>query len=89
MGIPWDGTGINRYVMGMGQINMSHGQPWRLPWISGYSIKDGESTENLDVQYAKQTGIRIFEKYISIYRLLAPVDPISDEKVPNIIAQFT
>jgi len=31
MGIPWDGTGINRYVMGMGQINMSHGQPWRLP----------------------------------------------------------
>jgi len=25
MGIPWDGTGINWY--GMGQINMSHGQP--------------------------------------------------------------
>jgi len=25
MGIPWDGTGINCY--GMGQINMSHGQP--------------------------------------------------------------
>jgi len=23
----WDGTGINCYVMGMGQINMSHGQP--------------------------------------------------------------
>ena len=22
----WDGTGINCYVMGMGQINMSHGQ---------------------------------------------------------------
>ena len=28
MGIPWDGTGINCYGMGMGQINMSHGQPW-------------------------------------------------------------
>jgi len=27
MGIPWDGTGINCYGMGMGQINMSHGQP--------------------------------------------------------------
>jgi len=23
----WDGTGINCYGMGMGQINMSHGQP--------------------------------------------------------------
>jgi len=28
MGIPWDGTGINCYGMGMGQINMSHGRPW-------------------------------------------------------------
>jgi len=28
MGTPWDGTGINCYGMGMGQINMSHGQPW-------------------------------------------------------------
>jgi len=27
VGIPWDGTGINCYRMGMGQINMSHGQP--------------------------------------------------------------
>jgi len=26
----WDGTGINCYGMGMGQINKSHGQPWRL-----------------------------------------------------------
>jgi len=27
--VPWDGTGINCYEMGMGmgQINMSHGQP--------------------------------------------------------------
>ena len=25
--VPWDGTGINCYGMGMGQINMSHGQP--------------------------------------------------------------
>jgi len=24
--VPWDGTGINCYGMGMGQINMSHGQ---------------------------------------------------------------
>ena len=23
----WDGTGINCYGMGMGQINMYHGQP--------------------------------------------------------------
>jgi len=37
MGIPlettlrmgWDGTGINCYGMGMGQICMSHGQPWQ------------------------------------------------------------
>jgi len=27
MGIPWDGTAINCYGMGMGQINMSYGQP--------------------------------------------------------------
>jgi len=26
--VSWDGTGINCYGMGMGQINMSHGQPW-------------------------------------------------------------
>jgi len=26
--VPWDGTGINCYGMGMGQINTSHGQPW-------------------------------------------------------------
>ena len=25
--VPWDETGINCYGMGMGQINMSHGQP--------------------------------------------------------------
>ena len=25
--VPWDATGINCYGMGMGQINMSHGQP--------------------------------------------------------------
>jgi len=25
----WDGTGINCYGMGMGQINMSNGQPWQ------------------------------------------------------------
>jgi len=25
--VPWDGTSINCYGMGMGQINMSHGQP--------------------------------------------------------------
>jgi len=24
----WDGTGINCYGAGMGQINVSHGQPW-------------------------------------------------------------
>jgi len=30
MGIPWDGTGINCYGMGMGQINMSLGQPCKL-----------------------------------------------------------
>ena len=26
----WDGTGINCYGMGMGQINMSRGQTWRF-----------------------------------------------------------
>jgi len=31
MGIPWDGTGINCYGMGMGRINMSHGKPWMFP----------------------------------------------------------
>jgi len=31
MGIPWDGTGINCYGMGIGQINMSHGQPCLFP----------------------------------------------------------
>jgi len=26
--VPWDGTRINCYGVAMGQINMSHGQPW-------------------------------------------------------------
>jgi len=31
--VPWDGMGWDRHkllwdLMGMGQINMSHGQPW-------------------------------------------------------------
>jgi len=30
MGIPWDGTGINCYGMGMGHIYMFHGQPWKF-----------------------------------------------------------
>jgi len=37
MGIPWGGTGINCYGMGMGQINMSHGQPWRHQTGAQYS----------------------------------------------------
>jgi len=36
MGIPWDGTGINCY--GMGQINMSHGQPCSFRIILGVSF---------------------------------------------------
>jgi len=35
MGIPWDGTSINCY--GMGQVNMSHGQPWVCNIIFDYS----------------------------------------------------
>jgi len=31
MSFLWDGTGINCYGMGMGQINMSHGQPCGFP----------------------------------------------------------
>jgi len=27
VGVPWNGTGINCYGMGLGQISMSHGQP--------------------------------------------------------------
>jgi len=29
----WDGTGINFYGIGMGQINMSHGQPWQKLYL--------------------------------------------------------
>jgi len=38
MGIPWDGTGINCY--GMGQINMSRGQPWlaRFKWLGQHAL---------------------------------------------------
>jgi len=28
--VPWDATGMNCYGMGMGQINMSNGQPWEF-----------------------------------------------------------
>ena len=30
--VPWNGTGINCYRMGMGQINMSHGHALACPW---------------------------------------------------------
>ena len=39
MGIPWDGTGINCYGTGMGQINMSHGQPWATPDTGAEPVK--------------------------------------------------
>jgi len=43
MGIPWDETGINCSGMGMGQINMSRGQPWERDsvievWILKFSV---------------------------------------------------
>ena len=57
--------------------------------FQGIEYKDGESTDNLVIQYAKQTGITISEKDISISHRLAPVDPSSNDKVPNVIAKFT
>jgi len=30
--VPWDGMGINCYGMGIGQINMSPGQPWKYTY---------------------------------------------------------
>jgi len=57
--------------------------------FQGIEYKVGESTDNLVIQYAKQTGITISEKDISISHRLARVDPSSDNKVPNIIAKLT
>ena len=57
--------------------------------FQGIAYKDGESTDNLVIQYAKQTGITISEKDISISHRLAPVDPSSSNKGPTIIAKFT
>jgi len=57
--------------------------------FQGIAYKDGESTDNLVIQYAKQTGITISEKDISMSHRLAPDDPSSNNKVPNIIAKFT
>ena len=38
MGIPRDGTGINCYGMGMGQINMSHRQPCIFTIVSKFLL---------------------------------------------------
>ena len=54
--------------------------------FQGIEYKVGESTDNLVIQYAKQTGITISEKDLSIFHRLTPVDPSSNNKVPNIIA---
>ena len=37
--VPWDGPGINCYGMGMGQINMSHGQPWLYTNVASFAAK--------------------------------------------------
>jgi len=57
--------------------------------FQGIEYKDGESTDNLVNQYAKQTGITISEQDISISHRSAPIDPSSNNKVPNVIAKFT
>ena len=55
----WDGTGINCYGAGMGQINVSHGQPWVFrvlgppplrtsrEEIKAWKVIGGEFTEHL------------------------------------------
>jgi len=53
--------------------------------FQGIAYKDGESTDNLVIQYAKQTGTTTSEKDISISHRLAPVDPISNKKVPTLL----
>ena len=43
--VPWDGTGINCYGMGMRQINMSHGQLRQL--LTSYTGTTQRSIELL------------------------------------------
>ena len=52
----------------------------------GVECRGGGSTDSLVIQCAGRTGITISEKDISISHRLAPVDPSSNNKVPNIIA---
>jgi len=53
MGIPWDGTDINCY--GMGQINMSHGQPWLLvPCSSVHSFSMSTQRMNYNAYHVKR-----------------------------------
>jgi len=42
MGIPWDGTGMHCY--GMGQINMSHGQPCIFTFANNVLAKFVDTT---------------------------------------------
>jgi len=54
MGIPRDGTGINCYGMGMGQMNMSYGQPWGLLWRT--PCDDNNWSVSKSTHYVAQFG---------------------------------
>jgi len=48
--VPWDGMGINCYGIGMEQINMSHGQPWK-PGNNNYVFQHVSEMRVSDVTY--------------------------------------
>ena len=63
MGIPRDGTGINCY--GMGQINMSHGQPCQKPLFTANIWRCCQKVRSCSYQHIffGSFSKRHFEKY--------------------------
>ena len=54
--VPWDVTGINCYGMGMGQINMCHGRPWKCS-LAAAGRFSSNSTVNSAVNVHMQVSV--------------------------------
>jgi len=81
MGLPWDGTDINFY--GMGQINMSHGQPWLWLKVTAQEREDYyHKSKNLLDQLQVSTEVRHCQKFNC-------TDEKHLEEIENLYAELT
>jgi len=81
----WDGTGINCYGMGMGQINMSHGQPCECINVNTFALKTQVlALHNKNMNNVKEGYFLHFEdEQTSIYLTFGKINCFLDVQCPR------